>query len=144
MATAGLGAPAAATSGTASAPHVHRSRLDLAAAAWLCALPCALAVAVVALLLGPPLGQLLTPAADGYTFLPDFARSVHPEPTEHARYLIVACAPFLLALAVATAPRWLARVPAGAVDPAVIAAQLVLVALVIASPGGIAMDINFT
>src|SRR6185503_13252101 len=133
MAAAGLGAPAAAASGTASAPLAHPSRVDLAAAAWLAAIPCALGLLAIALLLGAPLGRLLTPAADGYTFLPDFTRSVHPEPTEHARYLLAAAAPFALAAVVALAPRWLARVPAGAVGPAVVAAQLVLVAVVVAS-----------
>jgi hypothetical protein len=83
--------------------------------------------------LGPPLGQLLSPARETYAFLPLAIDHVHPEPTEHARYLIAICAPLLAALATATAPRWLARVPAGAVAPAVVAAQLAVAGVVVAS-----------
>jgi hypothetical protein len=133
MASAGLGAPAAAASVPASAPHAHPSRAELATAAWLCAIPCALVALAAGYLLGPALGRLLTPASGGYTFLPNFVRFVHPEPAEHARYLIAACVPFAAALVLASSPRWLARVPARAVGPAVIVAQLVVVAVVLAS-----------
>jgi hypothetical protein len=133
MASAGLGAPAVAASGAAVAPRVHASGVDLSAAAWLAVVPCALVLFVVALLLGPLLGRLLTPAAGGYTFLPDSVNSVHPEPTEHARYLLAAVAPLGLAGIVALAPRWLPRIPSAAVGPLVVAVQFVVVAVVVAS-----------
>jgi len=87
----------------------------------------------VALLLGPSLGRLLTPSHGSYTFLQDSRNVLHPEPTEHARYLLAVAAPFAIAGAVALAPRWLARVPSAAVGPLVVVAQLVLVAVVAAS-----------
>src|SRR5829696_2166515 len=98
-------------------------------AAWLCAIPCAAIAAVAILLLGPPLGDLLSPDHSPYTFLSGFAGGVHREPTEHARYLIAIGAPLLGALAIAAAPQWQARVPAPAVGPVVVATQLALAAV---------------
>src|SRR5215218_7007014 len=105
---------------------------DVVSAAWLCAIPCAAIAAVAILVLGPPLGELLNPGPNPFTFLRG-AGAPRPEPTEHARYLIAVCAPLLGALAIASAPRWLARVPARAVGPIVVATQLVLATVVAAS-----------
>jgi hypothetical protein len=106
---------------------------DAARAAWLCALPCAGLTAIAILLLGPPLGELLSPAHSSFVFLTVAATEVHPEPTEHARYLIALCAPLLGAVAISTAPRWLGRIPARAVTPAVVVGQLALGAVLVAS-----------
>jgi hypothetical protein len=94
--------------------------------------PCTVVAIVAIVVLGPPLGRLLSPAHNPYTLLVD-AGPPHPEPTEHARYLIALCVPLLGALATAAAPRWLARVPARAVTPIVLATQAGLGAVVVAS-----------
>src|SRR5689334_2791342 len=91
---------------------------DAATAAWLCALPCAVVAAAAILVLGPPLGRLLSPAPGAYVFLA--GAIVHPEPTEHARYVLAVCAPLLGAAAVISSPRWLARVPPRLVAPGVV------------------------
>lgn len=103
---------------------------DFAKAAWLCSIPCAVVIAAIAYVLGPRLGAL-APAGDGYTFLEGI--TFRPEPTELARYAIVAFAPLLLALATASAPRWLTRVPARASNLGVAVSQIALVAVVVAS-----------
>jgi hypothetical protein len=105
---------------------------DAATAAWLCAIPCAAVAALAILVLGPPLGRLLLPARNPYTFLPG-AGTPHPEPTEQARYLIALAAPLLGSLATAAAPRRLARVPQRFVGAVVTATQIALVGVVIAS-----------
>ena len=134
MASAGLGAPAAAAPSSKSAPRSSTLRSDdYAAAAWLCAIPCAVAALAIGYLLGPPLGRALTVESSGYTFLPNWAPWVHPEPTERGRYLIAVCAPLLFAFATATAPRWVSRVPRSAAAATVVLAQLLLVAVVVAS-----------
>jgi hypothetical protein len=84
---------------------------DRTTAAWLCAIPCVLAVLVVGWLLGPPLGRLLTPSAGAYTFTRDYSKAVLPEPTEHARYLIALSLPLLISFVTVLSPRWLARLP---------------------------------
>ncbi len=130
MASAASEAAVASLRGNVRAPA--RGANDGATAAWLCALPCAAIVAVAILLLGPPLGALLSPAHAPYAFLSGSGRP-SPEPTEDARYLIAICAPLLGALAIAAAPRWLARVPAATVGPIVVATQLALAGVVVAS-----------
>jgi len=131
MASAASGAATASLRGSARA-RARSGAYDAATAAWVCAIPCA-AVAVAAILvLGPPLGRLLEPARNPYTFLSD-AGTPHREPTEHARYLIALGAPLLAALATAAAPRWLARVPARAVERIVLGTQAALGAVVAAS-----------
>lgn len=131
MASAASEAAVAGLTGDARA--AVRDGEDFATAAWLCALPCAAIVAVAILVLGPPLGQLLSPASSPYTFLAGSAAGIHPEPTEHARYLIALAAPLLGALAVASAPRWLARVPPAVAASAVAATQWTLAIVVVAS-----------
>ncbi len=103
-----------------------------ATAAWLIAVPCAAIVIGLIALLGPPLGRLLFPRHGPYTFLAGSAIVAHPEPTEHARYLLALLAPLLLAWGTATPPRWLARVPARAARIAAIVAQALLAAVLIA------------
>lgn len=98
----------------------------------LAALPTAAAVVLAILVLGPPLGTLLSPDA-APRFLPSALDLVRPEPVEHARYLIALSAPFALA-ALAT---WLMRRRPqllsgdGAVRLAVAAELAVAVALVV-------------
>ena len=72
--------------------------IDAATAAWLAAIPCALLAAAAILLLGPPLGDLLSGSRDQFTFLPSSAAGTYDESTEHARYLLALGAPILLAL----------------------------------------------
>src|SRR5215207_6616965 len=131
MASAASGAAVADLTGERRA--VARATGDAATAAWLCAIPCAAIAAVAILVLGPPLGRLLSPAHSPYTFLAGVADGIRPEPTEHARYLIAICAPLLGALATAAAPRWLSRVPTNAVAPTVVATQVLLVGRVVGS-----------
>lgn len=106
--------------------------VDYAAAAWLCALPCAVIVVAAVVLLGPPLGDLLSPAHSPYTFMADYLTAVGREPTEQARFLIALGAPLLMALALALAPRWQPRMPANVAAVVVELTQWVLAALLIA------------
>jgi len=87
-------------------------------------------MAGIVYLLGPPLGGL-TPSGEHYTFLEGVA--FHREPTELTRYALAVFAPLLLALATASAPRWLTRVPASASNLGVGASQAALVAVVTVS-----------
>jgi hypothetical protein len=77
--------------------------LEPAEVAWLAVLPCAAVVVAAILLLGPPLGDaIFAPGAD--RFWP--ATEVHPEPVEHARFLLALLgAPFGAAVVVAAARR---------------------------------------
>ena len=109
MTSAGLGAPAASARVDESAPHAQQ--VERVTAAWLSAIPCAGLVALAAWLLGPPLGELMSAGASGYTFTPEYVRVVRPEPTEHARYLIALTLPLAISLAVCMSPRWLSQVP---------------------------------
>jgi len=132
MASVASEATVASQRGSARADARRRPQ-DAATAAWLCAIPMAVAIVVAIVVLGPALGRPLAPPRHGITYFADVLPSVHPEPTEHARFLIAICAPLLGMLAVALAPRWLPRVPARAVGPSVIATQLALVGVAIAS-----------
>jgi hypothetical protein len=131
MASAASEAAVAALRGDARA-HTREAN-DAATAAWLCAIPCAVLAAVAILVLGPPLGRLLTPDHNPYTFLAGAVPISHPEPTENARYLLAICAPLLGALAVAATPRWIGRVPAHWIAPTVVGTQLALAGLVVAA-----------
>jgi hypothetical protein len=80
----------------AVAPSRARA-LEAGEIAWLIVLPCAALVALAALMLGPPLGNaFLAPRADH--FWP--RTEVHPEPVEHARFLLALAAAPLGAIAV--------------------------------------------
>src|SRR5215213_411516 len=130
MASAGLGAPAAA-SARVGEPAPHTLRDERALAAWLSAIPCAAVVALAAWLLGPPLGTL-TASSGGYTFTPEIVRVVHPEPTEHARYLIALILPLAISLAVGTSSRWLPQIAPRTARSGATAVQALLAALVAA------------
>jgi hypothetical protein len=106
---------------------------DGATTAWFWALPCAVLAAVAIVVLGPPLGGLLLPAHNPYTFVLHSATGLHLERTEQARYLVAICVPLLAALGLAAAPTRLARLPERAVGPVVVATQLVVVGVVVAS-----------
>jgi hypothetical protein len=66
--------------------------------AWLAALPCALVVLAIVVLLGPPLGRALFEPTGAEHIWPRFysLRGVRPEPTEHARYVLALLAPLLV------------------------------------------------
>src|SRR4051794_15399757 len=135
MASAGLGAPALspATVGE-STPHAQTTDSDdRATAAWLGAIPSILVVLAAAYLLGPPLGRLLAPEAGAYSFTPDYAKAVRPEPTEPARYLIALGLPLVIALLTTLSPRWLPRLPRRLLQPGVVAGvQALFAALLVA------------
>jgi hypothetical protein len=67
--------------------------------AWLAALPAALALLALILVLGPPFGRaLFAPPADTGIWRPMIREgAVLPEPTEHARYVIALLGPLLVA-----------------------------------------------
>src|SRR5512142_955556 len=99
MASVASEATVASQRGSARAAAT-RGTWDAATAAWLCALPCAAATVLAIVVLGPPLGRLLlAPPSHGFTYFADVLPYVHPEPTEHARFLIALCAPLLATLA---------------------------------------------
>ncbi|HEX4805963.1 MAG TPA: hypothetical protein VFU94_08685 [Conexibacter sp.] len=106
--------------------------IDAASAAWLAALPCALAVAAAIWVLGPPIGGLLRPAPGAFRFLPSSLPGTYDESTEHARYLIALAGPLLLAPATV----WILRRPPPLsrtlVRWGVLASQVGLVALLAA------------
>jgi len=77
--------------------------LEVGELAWLVVLPCGVLVALAIVLLGPPLGHaFLAPRGD--RFWPN--TEVHPEPVEHARFLLaLAAAPLGVAAVLALARR---------------------------------------
>jgi hypothetical protein len=80
-----------------ASPPSRTRALEAGELAWLVVLPCAALVALAILLLGPPLGHaFLAPRGD--RFWP--RTEVHPEPVEHARFLLALSAAPLGALAV--------------------------------------------
>jgi hypothetical protein len=94
---------------TAAAPASRTAARALSAgdAAWLVAIPCAALTTLAIVALGPPVGRaIFTP--DTVRFIAD---GVEPEPTEHARYLIAAAAPFAVAGLVAARGRSIAEGP---------------------------------
>lgn len=113
-------------------PSGSARAIDAASAAWLAAIPCAIVVAAAIAVLGPPLADLLRPAPGSFHFLPDSLPGVYDESHEHAAYLIALAGPLLLALATVVVLR---RQPASLRDAAgwaVPAAQLGLLALLVA------------
>jgi hypothetical protein len=77
-------------------------------AAWIAVVPCALLTLAAIVLLAPPLGRVFFPQRP-YAFWPNFANVVHPEPTEHAAFLLALAGVLALSAAVA-ASAW--RAPA--------------------------------
>jgi hypothetical protein len=122
-----------AAEATAAPSGGRRVQVGGATAAWLCAIPCAAVVAITMLVLGPPLGTLLTPSPGPYTFFREVLWVIHPEPTEQARYLIALGAPLLISVAVAVMTRSQPRISCRVADVAVIGTQLALVLVVVAS-----------
>jgi hypothetical protein len=124
---------------SARSPHAPaaadvRRPLAPAEAAWLAAVPSALVLLAIVLLLGPPLGRLLEPSSVP-TFTASLRSSVRPEGTEHARYLLAALAPFAMAAAVALLARRVVTRPAHAraVAVAVRASQALTLAFLVAA-----------
>jgi hypothetical protein len=103
--------------------------LDAGRAAWLAAVPAALATLAAIVVLGPPLGRLLLPVPH-FGFWPQVEWGVLPEPTEQARFLIALTAPLLLSgltiLLARRPPRLLARPAAGLAGAAELAGILIV------------------
>jgi hypothetical protein len=90
--------------------------------AWLAALPAALVSVLAIALLGPPLGHALLAPEDVHFW--SIARvGVHPEPVEHARFLIALTMPLLLSWLTVVAVRRSPRLPSGVTDLLVVAVQ---------------------
>ncbi len=107
-----------------------RAALPASELAWPATLVVGAAFALAAVLLGPPLGELLVPAPLDFLDEPGFAFVINPEPTELARSLIAIAAP----LAVAAAVLGLAGRPAPArvhalLRPGAFAAQAICLAI---------------
>lgn len=117
-----------------SVPSAHA--LSAGESAWLAALPCALVLLALVVLLGPPLGRALFEPTGAEHIWPRFhdLRGVRPEPIEHARYVLALLGPVLIVGA-----GWLLRgrsvraiVPALATPLAQVALAAFAVACVIA------------
>jgi hypothetical protein len=131
MASAGLRGTAVASPRPRSRAD-HAAPFDVGTAAWVAVLP-VVAVALFALfVVGPPLGRLLFSGHGSYRFLPDVALNARPEPTEHARYLLLLGVAALLAVAIALAARRRPRVAGPFARGAAVAAQLLLGGLLVA------------
>lgn len=96
------------------APSTHA--LSAGESAWIAALPCALVLLAIVLLLGPPLGRALFEPAGANAIWPRFysLHGVRPEPVEHARYVLALLGPLLaaggvLALRGRRMPTWVPR-----------------------------------
>ncbi|HEX7292044.1 MAG TPA: hypothetical protein VF250_13035 [Conexibacter sp.] len=106
--------------------HTRQTRAERARdVAWLAAPPCALALAAIVVVLGPPLGELLFPAPSLQFWSTGIVR---PEPTEHARFLIALIGPVALSGVVVAAARRPASIPGS--RAAVQAAETMLLAFV--------------
>ena len=99
--------------------------------AWLCAIPCALAVLVAMLVLGSPLGNLVAPGDANVRFLPGYRPYVSPEPTEQGRFLVALCAPVLLSLATYLVAQRRPRIPWRVQTLGTLTAQVATIALVV-------------
>ena len=128
------GARAAAVGLPRSGSAAERLPLsDPVKAAWLATLPGAALGALAIALLGPPLGRLIAPAHPPFTFLTTYTIGIHPEPTEHARFLLALVAALLVALAPIAVVRRAPRLPLGVSAIGVPAAQALLVAALAAA-----------
>jgi hypothetical protein len=99
--------------------------------AWMAAIPSALALAGVVLLLGPPLGRLLFQPTDT-TFWPLSLPAIRPEPTEHARYVLALLGPLLVSGIVLLAARRPLRSRLGGARALASAGELVTIGLLVA------------
>ncbi|HEV7773198.1 MAG TPA: hypothetical protein VGO48_07950 [Conexibacter sp.] len=100
--------------------------------AWLSALPCAVVVVAIIVVLGPPLGRLLFPH-DALTFIPAVRERIPPlpEPTEQARFLLALTAPLLLTACIALGMRRATPLRADTIARLVRAGQIVAFAFVV-------------
>lgn len=121
-------AHADAISVTTDAPAEARAR-EAGVAAWLAAVPVAAITLLAMLVLGPPLGRILSsgPHVQFWSSL-----GVLPEPTEQARFLIALSAPLLLAALTALLVRRAEWLPSARAAIAARGAELAVVALLIA------------
>jgi hypothetical protein len=85
-----------------SAAAFHLAPAEIA---WLALAPAALVLIALILLLGPLLARALLAPPAPTVFWPAFVTShvVHPEPTEHARYVLALLGPLLLSVVIAAA-----------------------------------------
>lgn len=132
MASAGSRGAAVALPRPRSRAERTAAPSEVATAAWLAVLPSAAIGVAAIVVLGPPLGRLLFSGHSPYAFLPDVAQNVHPEPTKHARYLLALGVPVLLALTTAAIARRQPREVGPLVRSAVLVAQLMLGAALVA------------
>jgi hypothetical protein len=84
--------------GNLATPSRATHALTPGESAWLAALPCALLLLAIVVLLGPPLGRALFEPTGAEHIWPRLRslRGVWPEPTEHARYVLALLAPLLV------------------------------------------------
>jgi hypothetical protein len=122
---------ASQASADAGACDQHARPLAPADLAWVALIPVAALSLAAMLLLGPPLGRVLFPHGRDLLWPPDWRQSMgHAEPTKHARYLIAALAPVLLAAVVLLGARRRWGLPPRTTRAVVLASELALVALV--------------
>jgi hypothetical protein len=117
MATSLVSVPDAPIGGRAAVPR----SLEPAEVAWLAVLPCAALAATAILLLGPPLGDALFAPSDADRFWPSIY--VHPEPVEHARFVLALAAAPLGAAVVLAGSRRPPRLRPGVTRALVLLAQ---------------------
>jgi hypothetical protein len=115
--------------GVRSTPSTHA--LSAGESTWIVALPCALLLLAIVVLLGPPLGRALFEPTGAEHIWPRYysLNGVRPEPTEHARYVLA-----LLAPALVVGAAWLLRgrrLPAAVPAVATVLTQVALVAFVV-------------
>jgi len=108
------------------------SSLSPATAAWLCAIPCAIVTALAILVLGPPLGDLVTPSRAAFDFLPTSAAGSFDTSTETGRYLCALAGPLLLSAATGQLMRRPLRLSPRLVEVGVLAGQLATIGLLAA------------
>jgi hypothetical protein len=112
------------------APGEQDERMSAAEAAWLAAVPCALALVVAVLLLTDPVSGVLYPSRPTIELLPDDPGSLTPEPLEGTRYVIALLGPLLLALATVVLARARPRLDAHRRTQLIVATQVLVLALV--------------
>jgi hypothetical protein len=108
-----------------------RTALEPGALAWLLAVPAALVAVVLAVLLGPPIGQLLHSGSHPYDVWRELQWAVVAEPTEQGRFLLAIAAPLLLAAALVAAMRRRVVLPPRMAAAAVPLAQVVLLTAIV-------------
>jgi hypothetical protein len=99
--------------------------------AWMALIPTAAISLAAVLLLGPPLGRVLFPHGHDLLWPPTWVLATgRAEPTKHARYVIAALAPLLLAAVVLLGSRRRWSLPPRTTRAVVLASELALVAFV--------------